>query len=127
MIAPDLYYDQTVDEEIRDIIKKYYSKKLNRDSLFKWILITVIVVLCIALAYFAIMCIAIALILRLIFKKNSPNIASAFQSIGEALAYIICIWMGFYWTRRKSNIWWFICWLVAAVLIIVIYIFALTA
>lgn len=55
LIAPDLYYDQTVDEEIRDIIKKYYSKKLNRDSLFKWILIIVIVVLCIALAYFAIM------------------------------------------------------------------------
>ena len=55
LISSDLYYDQTVDEEIRDIIKKYYSKKLNRDSLFKWILIIVIVVLCISLAYFAIM------------------------------------------------------------------------
>ena len=55
LIASDLYYDQTVDEEIRDIIKKYYSRKLNRDTLFKWILVIVIVVLCIALAYFAIM------------------------------------------------------------------------
>lgn len=79
------------------------------------------------IAYFAIMCIAIALILRLIFKKNSPSIASAFQSIGEAFSYIICIWLGFYWTRRHKNIWWFICWLVASVLIVVIYIFALTA
>jgi len=79
------------------------------------------------IAYFAIMCIAVALILRLIFKKNSPNIASAFQSIGEALSYIICIWLGFYWTRRHKNIWWFICWLVASVLIVVIYIFAMTA
>lgn len=79
------------------------------------------------IAYFAIMCIAIALIFRLIFQKNSPSIASAFQSIGEALSYIICIWLGFYWTRRHKNIWWFICWLVASVLIVVIYIFAVAA
>ena len=79
------------------------------------------------LAYFAIIFIAIALVLRLIFKKHSPSVASAFQSIGEAVAYVICIWLGFYWTRRHRNIWWFICWLVAAVLITVIYIFALTA
>ncbi len=79
------------------------------------------------LAYFAIAFIAIALILRLIFKKHSPSVAAAFQSIGEAVAYIICIWLGFYWTRRKKNIWWFICWLVASVLIVVIYIFALSA
>lgn len=76
-------------------------------------------------AYFAIMFIAIALILRLIFKENSPQVASAFQSIGECLAYIIAIWLGFYWTRRKRNIWWLICWIVATVVIVVIYIFAL--
>ncbi|MBP5343308.1 hypothetical protein J6Y73_05225 [bacterium] len=55
LIPSDLYYDQSTDEEIRDIIKKYYSKMLNRDSLFKWILIVIIVLLCITVAYFAIM------------------------------------------------------------------------
>ena len=75
-------------------------------------------------AYFAIMCIAIALIFRLIFKAHSPNVANAFQSVGECLSYIICIWLGFYWTRRKKNIWWLIAWLVATVVILVIYVFA---
>lgn len=76
------------------------------------------------IAYFAIIFIAIALILRLIFKENSPQVASAFQSIGECLAYIIAIWLGFYWTVRKRNIWWLICWIVATVVIVVLYIFA---
>lgn len=77
------------------------------------------------IAYFAIIAIAIALILRLIFKTHNVNIANSFQSVGECLAYIICIWLGFYWTRRKRNIWWLICWIVATVVIVVIYIFAL--
>lgn len=77
------------------------------------------------IAYFAIICIAIALIFRLIFKNNSPSVAAAFHSIGECLAYVIAIWLGFYWTRKHKNIWWFIGWLVATVLIVVIYIFSL--
>ncbi|MBE7076224.1 MAG: hypothetical protein E7375_04105 [Clostridiales bacterium] len=76
-------------------------------------------------AYFAIMCIAVALIFRLIFKESMPQVAGYFQGIGECLAYIVCMWLGFYWTRRKKNIWWFICWLVATVVITVIYIFAI--
>ncbi len=83
-------------------------------------------------AYFAIAFIAIALIFRLAFQEHTPSVASAFQAIGECLAYIICIWLGFYWTMRKRgagwnkhNIWWLICWLVATVVIVVIYIFAM--
>ena len=75
------------------------------------------------LAYFATMFIAIARILSLIFKNNTPTVAGAFRSIGECLAYVIAIWLGFYWTRRKRHIAWFICWLVATVLIVVLYIF----
>lgn len=84
------------------------------------------------LAYFAIMFIALALILRLIFKEHSPQVAGAFQSVGECLAYVICIWLGFYWTMRKHgaswnkrNIWWLIAWIVATVVIVIIYIFAI--
>lgn len=82
-------------------------------------------------AYFTIMFIAIALIFRLIFKDNNPDIGKAFASIGECLAYVICIWLGLYWTLRargsgwnKRNIWWLIAWIVATVVIVVIYIFA---
>lgn len=83
-------------------------------------------------AYFAIAFIAIALIFRLAFKEHTPSVANAFQAIGECLAYLICIWLGFYWTMRKRgtgwnkhNIWWLICWIVATVVIVVIYIFAM--
>lgn len=84
------------------------------------------------LSYFAVIFIAIALIFRLAFKQNTPEVAEAFASIGECLAYIICMWLGFYWVMRKRytgwnkrNVWWLICWLVATVVIIVVYIFAI--
>ena len=84
------------------------------------------------LAYFAIMFIALALILHLIFRDNSPQVASAFQSVGECLAYIILIWLAFYWTLRKRgagwnnrSVWWLVAWIVATVLIIVFYIFTI--
>lgn len=80
-------------------------------------------------AYFAIIFIAIALIFRLIFKEHTPNVAESFRAIGECLAYIICIMLGFYWTMRKKgsgwnkhNMWWLICWIIATVIIVVIYI-----
>lgn len=78
-----------------------------------------------AVGYFAMMCIAIALIFRLAFKEHSPAVTTSFQAIGECLAYIVCMWLGFYWTRRKRNIWWLVAWIVAAVVITVIYIFAM--
>lgn len=84
------------------------------------------------LAYFAIIFIAIALILRLIFKNHNIELETAFQAIGECMAYIICIWLGFYWTMRKRNggwnkrnMWWLICWIVATVVIVVIYVLAI--
>ncbi len=80
-------------------------------------------------AYFAIIFIAIALIFRLAFREHTPDVANAFASIGECLAYVICIMLGFYWTMRKRgsgwnkhNLWWLICWIIATVIIIVIYI-----
>lgn len=80
-------------------------------------------------AFFAIICIAIALIFRLIFQNNNNAVASAFQSVGECLAYILCIWLSFYWVMRqyhgawtKHNVWWLIAWIVAVVVIVVVYI-----
>ncbi len=80
-------------------------------------------------AYFAIIFIAIALIFNLAFKSNTPDVAKAFETIGECFAYIVCILLGFYWTMRKRgtgwnkrNMWWLICWIVATVVIVVFYI-----
>lgn len=84
------------------------------------------------LSFFAIIFIAIATIFRLAFKQHTPAVANAFASIGECLAYIICMWLGFYWVMRKRytgwnkrNVWWLISWIIATVVIIVVYIFAI--
>lgn len=84
------------------------------------------------LSFFAIIFIAIALVFRLAFKEHTPEVANAFASIGECLAYIICMWLGFYWVMRKRaggwskrNVAWLICWLVATIVIVVVYVFAI--
>ena len=75
-------------------------------------------------AYFSIALIAIAMILRLIFK-NQPDIAVYMQGVGECLAYIVCIWLGFYFTRKRGNIWWLVGWIIASVILVIFYIFAI--
>lgn len=82
-------------------------------------------------AYFAIAFIAIALILKLGLKGHADQISNAFGAIGECLAYVICVWLAFYWTMRKisgginkHNVWWLVGWLVATIVIIIVYIFA---
>ena len=69
-------------------------------------------------AYFSIALIAIAMILRLIFK-NQPDIAVYMQGVGECLAYIVCIWLGFYFTRKRGNIWWLVGWIIASVILVI--------
>lgn len=76
-------------------------------------------------AYFSIILIAIAMILNLIFKNNSPDVANSIRNVGECLAYIVCIWMGFYWTMKKHSIWWLVGWIVATVILVIFYIFAI--
>ena len=50
---PDIYYDQTVDEEIKDIIKKYYSKKLKKDTLLRIAMISIFALVVFFLVFFA--------------------------------------------------------------------------
>ena len=77
-------------------------------------------------AYFSVILIAIAMIFRLIFKDNeNPNIVEYIQGIGEVLAYIVCIWLGFYFTlKREKKIWWLVGWIIASVILVIFYIFA---
>ena len=77
-------------------------------------------------AYFSVVLIAIAMILRLAFSKSeSPQIAEYMQGVGECLAYIVAIWLGFYFTRKRGNIWWLIGWIIASVILVIFYIFAI--
>ena len=77
-----------------------------------------------AVGFFASICIAVALVFRLAFNEHSPIVAKVFQVIGETLAYIVCLGFGFTWTRGKEKVWWLVCWVVSAVVITVVYIFA---
>ena len=65
------------------------------------------------------------MILRLIFKDNAnPEIVEYMQGISEVLAYLVCIWLGFYFTRKRGNIWWLVGWIVASIILVIFYIFA---
>ncbi len=75
-------------------------------------------------AYFAIILIAIAMILRLIFKTANPSIMVYMQGIGEVLAYIVCIWLSFYFTMKRGSVWWLVGWVVATVILVIFYIFS---
>lgn len=72
-------------------------------------------------AYVAIGFIAIAILLTLIFKNNS-TVSNAFNSIGEAIAYIVCIIVAFSWVRTHKQIAWVVCYVVFVVTIVVLYI-----
>jgi hypothetical protein len=72
-------------------------------------------------AYVAIGCIAIAILLALIFKNNS-SVSNAFGAVGEAIAYSICIVLAFSWVRTHRQIPWIVCYVVFVVTIVVLYI-----
>lgn len=72
-------------------------------------------------AYIAIGCIAIAILLTLIFKNNT-TLSNAFSSVGEAIAYIICIILAFNWVKTHKQIAWIVCYVVFVVTIVVLYI-----
>ena len=85
------------------------SKKINFNMVLAFI------------AYIGIGCIAVALLLTLIFKGNT-SVASAFRLVGEVIAYIICIFMAFTWVRVHRHIAWVICYVVFVVTIVVLFI-----
>ena len=73
------------------------------------------------LAYIAVIMIGVALALSFLLGKLGVNatIAGYISKIAQALAYIIVCIASFYYARSKRNIWFFILWLIATVLIVV--------
>ncbi len=60
--------------------------------------------------------------LSLIFSKIIPSIGGALQTIGNVLAYIVVLVSSFQFAIYKRNVWYFISWAVACILIIVYFI-----
>ncbi len=72
-------------------------------------------------AYIGIGCIAIALLLTLILKGNT-KLSDAFNSVGEVIAYIICICLAFTWVKNHRAIAWIVCYVIFVVTIVVLFI-----
>ncbi len=71
-------------------------------------------------AYIATGLIAISLMLSVIF--GSGTLSQAFESIGQAIAYIVTMVVAGLFVRRKKHIAWLICYIVFAVAIVVLYV-----
>ena len=69
-------------------------------------------------AFFGLCCIAVVLIFQNIFKANG-DVVNAFRLIGECIAYLITAISAFFYVRSKRNVWWYVSYTVAVVLIIV--------
>jgi len=73
------------------------------------------------IAYIAIGCISVALLLTLIFKGNT-TVSNVFSAIGQVIAYILCIILAFGWVKTHTHIAWIICYVVFIVTIVVLFI-----
>lgn len=72
-------------------------------------------------AYIGIGCIAIALLLTLIFKGDT-KLSNAFSAVGEVIAYSISIILAFLWVKSHKQIPWIVCYVIFVVTIVVLFI-----
>lgn len=72
-------------------------------------------------AYIGIGCIAIALLLTLIFKGDT-KLANAFSAVGQVIAYSLSIVLAFSWVKTHRPVAWIVCYVVFVVTIVVLFI-----
>ena len=73
------------------------------------------------IAYIGIGCIALALLLTLIFKGDT-KVSNAFTSVGQVIAYILSIILAFQWVNSHKKIGWIVCYVIFVVTIVVLFI-----
>lgn len=73
------------------------------------------------IAFIGIGCISIALVLTLIFENNI-KVSNVFRTIGEVIAYLISIFLAFFWVKTHPHKAWLICYVIFVVTIVVLYI-----
>ncbi len=72
-------------------------------------------------AFIGIGAIAIALIFTLIFENNA-SVSYVFRTIGDVIAYLIAIFLAFFWVKSHPHKAWLICYVIFVVTIVVLYI-----
>ena len=68
------------------------------------------------IAFIGLCCVAVVLILQKVLKGDFIN---AIGLIGQCIAYFITAVSAFFYVRSKRNVWWYIAYTVAVVLIVV--------
>ncbi|MBQ4558103.1 MAG: hypothetical protein IJA61_01855 [Clostridia bacterium] len=92
------------------------SKQTKTVSTFSWSKVLRV------LSYWSVVLIGIALLLS---KIIPTSIGASIQLIGNVLAYIVVLASSFGYAMYKRNLWYFLIWAVALVLIVVFVILAL--
>lgn len=70
------------------------------------------------IAFIGLCLVAIVLIMQKIFNGNGTFL-SALRTIGESIAYSITAISAFFYIRTKRNVWWYVGYTVALVLVVV--------
>ncbi|MBO7527637.1 MAG: hypothetical protein J6T74_07085 [Clostridia bacterium] len=73
------------------------------------------------IAFIGLCIIAVVLVLHKIISAN--EVTKALGIIGECIAYFVTAVSAFFYVRSKRNVWWYVAYAVALVLIIVFVIF----
>lgn len=73
------------------------------------------------IAFIGIGFIALSLLLTVIFKGNT-NVSIVFNTIGQVIAYLICIFLAFFWVNSHKTIPWIVIYVVFVVTIVVLFI-----
>ena len=70
------------------------------------------------IAFVGLVLVAVVLVLQKIFSGDGSFI-SALRTVGESIAYTITAISAFFYVRTKRNVWWYVAYTVAVVLVIV--------
>jgi len=70
------------------------------------------------IAFIGLIIISVCLIMQRIFNSQG-ELTRALGIIGQAIAYLITAISAFFYVRTKRNVWWYVAYTVAAVLVVV--------
>ncbi len=73
------------------------------------------------ISFVAVICIGVALMLAKIGFLSS--VSGALMTIAQTIAYIVVSVVSFFYVLRKKNVWIWITWIVAVVLIVISFVF----
>lgn len=70
------------------------------------------------IAFIGLVVVAGVLVLQTIFS-NQLDLITAFRIIGESIAYLVTAISAFFYVRSKRNVWWYVAYTIAVILILV--------